>query len=207
MVEHGATACSGEIEVGVIGEVDGRGFVSRGLILDDKCILLGEHIDDAGVEIAGEALVAILAEVGQAQSGSAWVGDDFRFPNDLAETLQATVQVKAGLRMQIQRVGLAVEVELAACDAIGHAPGDAAEKHAAVVFFVFGHRIESERDVGDFARAIRHMQFRDDTAQGDDLGGKAMLVLQGVTLDGFAIASGAEVVFDDFSLSGDEADG
>ena len=109
--------------------------------------------------------------------------------------------------MQIERVGLAIEVELATCDAIGHAPGDAAEKHAAVVLLVFGHGVESECDVAELARAVRHMQFVDDAAQSDDLCDKAMLVLQSITLDGFAIASGAEVVFGDFSLSGDEADG
>jgi hypothetical protein len=34
-----------------------------------------------------------------------------------------------------------------------------------------------------------------------------MLVLQGIALDGFAIASDAKVVFGDFSMSGNEADG
>jgi hypothetical protein len=65
----------------------------------------------------------------------------------------------------------------------------------------------SEGDVGEFSRAIRHMQFVDDAAKSDDFCDKAMLVLQGVTLDGFAVASGSKFVFGDFSLSGDEADG
>ena len=51
------------------------------------------------------------------------------------------------------------------------------------------------------------MQFVNNAAQGDDLRDKAMLVLQGIALDGFAVARGAKVVFGDFSLSGDEADG
>ena len=61
MVEHGAAAGADEVEVSVVGQVDGRGPVCRGYVFDHEGVVVGQNIGHVRAEIAREALVAVWA--------------------------------------------------------------------------------------------------------------------------------------------------
>ena len=61
MVEDGGRAFAGEVEVGVVGEVDDGGLVGGGGVVDAQGVVV-ERVADVRGERAGEALVAVRAD-------------------------------------------------------------------------------------------------------------------------------------------------
>ena len=65
VVQDVAFALPGEVEVGVVGEVDDGGLVGGGGVIDLELVLRGEGVDHFRGQGAGKAFLAILADVGQ----------------------------------------------------------------------------------------------------------------------------------------------
>ena len=53
VIEERLFALSGEVEVGVIGQIDRGGFVRGRFVFDAEAILIGKDIDDRHREIPG----------------------------------------------------------------------------------------------------------------------------------------------------------
>ena len=54
-----------QVEVGMIGKVDGRGLVGSGGVVDLEGIVDGEGVHHGHGQVAGKALFPVLAQVGQ----------------------------------------------------------------------------------------------------------------------------------------------
>ena len=65
MVKDRAGAFAGEVEVGVIGQVEEVGLVGRGLVVDAELVGVGQGVGDVDGEVAGVALLAVRAGVGK----------------------------------------------------------------------------------------------------------------------------------------------
>ena len=65
MIQDGAAAFTGEVPVGVIGEVQHRIGIGMSLIVDRQLVLFSQCVDDFYLEIAGIAFLSIDTGVGQ----------------------------------------------------------------------------------------------------------------------------------------------
>ena len=67
MIEDVGRSVAVEVEVAVVGHVDDRWLVRNRLILNIQCIVVCQHVGDAGAHIAREPAVAVLADQAQHQ--------------------------------------------------------------------------------------------------------------------------------------------
>ena len=180
VAEDVAFALAGEIEVGVIGEVDDGVFVGGRGVIDFEFAACERVADDSG-ERAGIACFAGFADVGEFDAA----GNFFALPNLIVEAVRAAVQ-RVGRIVDRQIVGFAVERELAFGDAVAVASDQRAEEGAALlcvaVADVAVEIVKAENDVGGVAVAIGRLERDDDAAIGDD-GGFDASVGQRVRLD------------------------
>ena len=86
-----------EVEVGVLGEVDGGGFVGGGEELDFEGVVVGEGVDDGDVEVAGEAFGAVGIEDGESDGGAVGGHAHVAFPVAFAEAFEAAVEAVGAL--------------------------------------------------------------------------------------------------------------
>ena len=123
VVQH--VSATGEVEVGVVREIDGRGLVRRRRVFEAQRVLVGERVANAGRERAGKALFTVCAHVGQRHGGDAGSRRGRGGPHDAAEVFRAAVDV---VRFAVRRhLHLAsIEGEAGVRDAVGHATEDRA---------------------------------------------------------------------------------
>ena len=93
VVVGAAGALAGEVEVGVVGQVDDRRRVGRRVVVDPQLVVVGQGVGDLDLERAGVALLAVRAGVAEPQADAVAVGDLARPPRRLVEALLAAVQV------------------------------------------------------------------------------------------------------------------
>src|ERR1700683_897273 len=92
IAENVRAAGSGEIEIGMVGEVKDGVFIRGGGIFETHFILRCERVSDEERKIARIAFFAILAEVFELEGGASRGGNIFRGPHGLVETLGAAVE-------------------------------------------------------------------------------------------------------------------
>ena len=172
--EDGSRA--GEVEVGVIGQVDRRGFVGRGGVVDDEFVVVRERVDNRNVEVAGITFFAI-GTLAREFDGRVFAGGCFGLPVGLVETFASAVQMM-GAVVGGEAVFLAVELEAPMGDAIGAASDDAAEIRT-VVLDVAIERIEAEGDVAGAAVSVGSFERDESRAVVHHGSGHAVLVAQG----------------------------
>jgi hypothetical protein len=112
-----AAACPSQVEVGVVGQIDDGRFVGRGSIIDAELVVLGEGVVDCDLEPSRIALVAVQADVVQAQPGTVRVEFGRRPPHCFVETHHTAVQV-VSIVVACELVRGAVEREPAPGDAV-----------------------------------------------------------------------------------------
>ena len=59
VISDRGVSLSGEVEVGVVCQVEDGSLVGLGLVDDVQCIVLGEVVDDGDLEVAGITLLSI----------------------------------------------------------------------------------------------------------------------------------------------------
>jgi hypothetical protein len=147
---------------------------------DAQLVLLVEREGDADEEVAGVTLLAVLAQVGEADGRSFGRGDRLGVPHALVEAAQTAVQ-RVGRVVDGELVGHLVEGELAACDAVGVT----ADRRAEIILHLEVRRelVEAEHDVVEFSIAVRHPDAGDGRAVIHDADAHAGLVGQRVQGD------------------------
>ena len=144
----------------VLAEIDDWGLVCSRLIIDHQFVLVGQRVSDPDLGIAGEAIVAVFAEVGVRDGRLAL--QCFAVPNNLVERLvRAAVE---GVRAVIlrQRVRLAVQNKCAIGNAVGIASDDGANVRR--VRNIAFESLVTENDIGKLTFAVRDADRKNDAA-------------------------------------------
>src|SRR5215212_2361860 len=162
-----ARALTGQVPVGVVGQVDDRGGVGGRLVAHAQGVAVVEGVGDGGVQGARVVLLAVGADPVEPDPDEPAAPHHAGLPDPLVEADVAAVQV-VGRVVDGQLVGDAVEGEAALVDAVGVAAGDAAEVGVAGVEVALQGG-EPEGDVGQPALAVGHAQGLDGPAVGDQL--------------------------------------
>ena len=196
VVEDSARTVAGQVEVGMARQVDHRRLVGGRRVVDAEFILVVQGVGHLDVEVAGIALVAVRAQIGELEADAVAARQFLHLPDMLVEALHAAVQ-RIGAIVGRQRVLLAVERELGIGDAVGVAAGDDAEIR--VLAGVVVDIAEAEDDVVDLAVAVRHLDRGDDAAIVDHANRHVLGVGQCVLDDGRSVRQLAEVALFDIA--------
>ena len=157
-------AAAGEIEIGVVGQVDHRGAAGdAGGIVEAERVVRRQRVGDVDGEVAGEAVLAVRAEQAEGE-GAAGGGDDV--PHAVAEIGRGAVGRAAmqGVGALVGRQGVAntVEREGGAGDTVGVAADERAEIGA--FRLVVGEGGAAQHDIGEAAAPVGDQEFLDDAA-------------------------------------------
>ena len=123
MVMDGGVSLAGEIEVGVIGEVDHRRSRRARLIADVEGVVLQEAIGHLHLQLAGEALLTIEGDVAEYERGIVHL---LGIPDTEVEARGPAVET-IGTVIDPEAVGLVIKRKLPLRDPIAVATDDGAE--------------------------------------------------------------------------------
>ena len=191
LVRHIAAAFAREVEIGVVRQIDHRGLISVGAIIDFECVVPGDGIGDGRGERARKTAIAVGTDQRQTQSGLRTVV--YRcLPDFLLKPSRATVDHDFLIRARaFERNGPAVQRKAAvAADAIGVTTDDGTEYAA---LFIGGQVVIAEHDVELAAAPVGHEQADDHTAEIGDVRRDAARPLEGIELDLLALGADAPV--------------
>lgn len=137
VVEDGAVAVAAEVPVRVLREVDGGGLVEGpGVHGDAVGEVAVDLVGDEHVEVAREALLAVVAAVGEGDVGEV-AGDALADgPEHLVEPAVAAVERVVAV-VPVRVVGAVLDGEAPAGDAVRHAAHQRAEVGRLVLFLFF----------------------------------------------------------------------
>ena len=110
--ENVAVTLAGEIEVGVIGEIDDGFFVGGGGIIDVQSVGVRPRVGDGDFQVAGKTFLAVFAEVGKFERLATLCGNGFGGPQHFIETLDAAMESVLAIVFW-ERVGFAVQARIA----------------------------------------------------------------------------------------------
>ena len=112
MIKNGSAP--GEIEIGMVCQVDDGFLIRLRLIADLQLVAVGQNVLDDGRKVSRITFFAVFAEITKLNT----VADLGRLPDDLVESFQPAVQM-VGAIIGRQRIAAPVETESSARDAIG----------------------------------------------------------------------------------------
>ena len=184
MVENGAVALAAEIEIDVLGHVDGRVLVGHGLVFDPPDVVRGQGIGDFHFHFAGEAFLAVRAFRGEDDAHRVAFLEGQGFPDLGVPALDAAVQAAGQAARGVvlgQLVLRAVQGELSSRYAVAEAAHEGAE--IGVGGFVAGHVVEAEDAVLKLSLFVGQENARDFAAEIDDVHLDAAGALEGVNVD------------------------
>ena len=178
VVEDRAVSVAFKIKIGVICEIERRGFIGRCGVLDAEFVGDCQPVGDGDVKVTRIAFFSIWAATGEGEALLALLVDSFRVPNDFVEAFGSAMQVAGDsvwLVILNEIVGFALELEGAVCNTVAEATDDGAE--VGRCFLVFGDGVVAERDIGEISIAVRHDDFGDNPAVVRDFDLEAVVVL------------------------------
>ncbi|RMR10450.1 hypothetical protein ALP91_101155 [Pseudomonas savastanoi pv. glycinea] len=190
LFEYITAACTRQVEIAMVGQVQHCRLVSGGAVVNLQLVFLIQAVSDFSFQCARKAHLAIRRHVGQLHAGRITGLGFFCLPESFVKTLSAAVQ-GIGLVVERDLVGLAIQAELAACQAVAESADGRAEINRAVVLVAL-NIVEAQDDVLDLSGLVRHQQRLQRRAVGDDAGLHAVTVAQGEFLDGSAVGQLAE---------------
>ena len=125
---HGARhrSLAGKVPVAVVGEVNDRRPVCRCLVVDHQRVRIVEAVGRIDGERAGIAFVAIAADIAQGDTRRCSLTGSDDLPNNLVEALGPAME-RIGAVVHRHRIGLALQREPAARDAVGETSDGGAE--------------------------------------------------------------------------------
>ena len=177
MAEDVALPLAGQIEEGVIGDVDHGGLVGDGLVGDLQLLVVRHRVDDGERRVARVALFTVLEDVGEADAP---IVDLLGVP-DAEVAAPAAVQV-IGAVVHGQLVFLPVQREAALRDAVGVAADDGTVRGPPGHVLI--HGLVAEHHVAELPALVRHQDLDDLGALVGDLHDHARTVLQHVEIGG-----------------------
>ncbi len=186
-------AGASEIKIGVIGQIDRRGLVGGGFVVEAQFVVVRERIRHLDREIAGITFLAILAQVGELDGRFVLARRKrLRLPDHLGESLASTVEVVRSI-VGGEFVFHAVEREPGSGDPIGNPPNDRSRsrKPFAILIEVGG----AQHHVGHRAVAIGHFDLGDNRAVDHDFGRHALGVTKREELHDRALRRSAKFLF------------
>ena len=182
-------ARSGEVEVGVVGEVEDGLLVGLGLVVNGELVIVFEAEGDGDGEGAWVSVFHVWADVLHLDACTAFAVERLRVPNLGVERARAAVEV-VGTVVYLEFVGLVVDGELAVGDAVGVASDGCAEEES--VAEVFGGEVshwvvEAEDRLAGFAVLVGRDDAGDCCADVGDLDGHSVVVGEREEEDVFAV--------------------
>ena len=153
MVENPAAALdAGEIEEAVIGQIDDGRLVGHRGHFHRKLGAAGNAVGDVGLELAGIALLAVRADIGQRDEGRGSLADGGDGPGLAVEAGQPAMQgVGAVIGRQLK--ARAIQFERAVRDPVGVAADGRAKE--APDREIAGEIVAAEDDIGETPGTIR----------------------------------------------------
>ena len=161
MAEDVPAAHSGQIEIGVLRQVDGGCLVRRGAVVDFEGVFVGERIGHFHIERTRVAFLSVRAGICEPYAAPAGFLERFRCPDHLVKASFAAVQV-IGAVVGGKRPGFPVEGEGGSADPVSVPPDEGAE--VGRLFQIPCERIVSKCDVAGRALGVRHEQMGNDTS-------------------------------------------
>ncbi len=162
-----AAALTGQVEIGVVGEVHDGGGVRRRAVVDAELAVAGERVTDHRLKRPRIALLAVRAGIGQLHGriGVASIAHDASRPHLVAEARRPSMQVK---RRAIpgELIRRTVQGERSARDAVGVTAGDGAE--VGVAFQVIREVVEAQHDVRRPPGTVRRLDRLQNPTVGED---------------------------------------
>src|SRR6266700_4038821 len=170
-------AMSGQVEIGMAGQVDDRVTVRARGVIDPQLILAGQSVDHSDFQISRIPLLSVFAEVIELQSRSSVLRAVRRFPNNFVESLVATVEMVFTV-VPGQDVGHAPQLEFTQSNAVRITSDDAAK--VKLVIDVTADSVISQHHIGAVPIAVRSFQGNQSSAEVCDPGLNAIPVGQGI---------------------------
>ena len=174
-----------EVEVAVIGEVEGRSLVGGGGVVEVQGVVFGEGVDDRYGQVAGVAFLAIGAEVSQRQGFAGGGSAGHGLPDVLVETDVAAVQ-RVGAVVGGELIRFAIEREPAPGNAVAIAPNQRPEVGIGFAeggALVVAHILETQHHIAELAISVRHPQAGERAAVAADGGRGPVGVAEGEKLN------------------------
>ena len=94
VIQNVAGAFAGQVEITVLAQIDGRGLVGGGFVVDVQFVGVRQSVGDFELQIPGEPVVTIFAEVGVSDARLAFEG--FAFPDNFIERLVGAAVQRVG---------------------------------------------------------------------------------------------------------------
>jgi len=175
-----------------MGEVDRRGPVGGGGVVDLQFVVWGERVDDRRLECAGIPLVAVGAGDAELDGGDG-AGRGLCLPDQAAQPARTAVEM---MRRDVPRelVGVAVEGEAAAGDAERHPAHRGPEIRILGRVLVGSELVEPQHHVGHPAMPVGRPEVGHGRAVGDQPDGHAALVAERVAVDRCSVGGSAETI-------------
>ena len=171
---------TGEIEIAVIGEINGRCLIGPGGVFDLQGVVAGEDVIDRELERAGVVFFAVGAGVAEADAGARISFQGLSLPVDSAEgSVSAAVEVVRGMvdgELDYFFVVVVAKPQAAVGDAVCVASGDATEVLVGVGCVVL-LVVETEDNVGGDPVRIGDVKFGERSPAAEPLGAESVTVV------------------------------
>ena len=182
-------AFAGQIEIGMLREVQHRVLIRGRCVLQLQRVVLGKRISRFDRQGARVAFLAIFACVAKLERWAVQGRKDSWLPDHLIEALKAAMQ-GIGTVIDRQRVFLAVERKLALGDPVPVTPDHGAKVGA--VLNVIRQVVVAEHHIIEVAVPVGHLQEDHQAAVIDDAGLRALVIPQREQGHGSAVLHLAE---------------
>ena len=162
LIEDGTAALAGDIEVGVIGQIDDGGLVGVGAIFDPNNVAM-KGVTDISAESAGESLVAIRADESEFDA----TGDQLCLPVAAIEAFATAVECVHAFVVESSLENLPVQLDVALCNAVGVATNGGAEV-SILVIHVGIERTITECEIAEPPFAVLCLEGDNPSTEGND---------------------------------------
>ena len=184
-----SAAGAGEVEIGVVAQVDMGRFVRRGAIFNAKLVVVGQGVGDGNIEPPRIPFLSVGARIAESELGAFGARLRLCLPELLVKARHSTMEV-VSLVVPGEDIRSVVKGEGPIPDAIRISPDDRPEVWVSrqVPFEV----AESKHDIGEIASAIGCRQRGDDATIGRDRHLHPVFVAQEVQVDVSSAGQGPE---------------
>ena len=173
----------------MVGQIDGSGFISDGIVFDAKGVIIGEGKSNPKAHIAWVAFFAISTGAGKANASVVSGNNTFSGPIFTIKTFFATMKAVWAI-VSSEGIFFAIEREFGITNAVANSAYGATEIR------MFGKEafegIEAHDDICHLSFVIRNFNGLNGSAEGDEPNFHALAVLQGENINSLALLGFSE---------------
>lgn len=179
MSEDVAVAFTFEVEVGMLGQVDGGGFVGCRAVVHQERVLVVEFIAHRNVKITGIAFLLVFGQITKFEPVPIIASDGMRLPHNFVESYDPAVKM---IRLVVngKRIGFAVERKFSLGDAVAISADNGTEVRFVYSVDIVFQPVVAKRDVRKVSVAVGHRNRGNGGAVVGNLDNSAMFVFQSV---------------------------